>query len=105
MATEAKKFPDIPFEKAAKRFHPKKSITLALRHEGAPKQYNTEHGTEVAEDGDYVVQVGTVVKQNIVPPSVDPKTGERKAGEIRDVVEPVLEVMKGEDFLALYEPA
>ena len=91
---QGKQFADV-----AKNAKAKAATVLYIRHSGEPKQYNTEHGTEVAYDGDYVVQVGTVIRKQTVPP----KDG--KPGSIKDVKEPLLEVMKAEDFERLYETA
>lgn len=96
---QGKQFADV-----AKKAKAKAATVLYVRHSGEPKHYNTEHGTEVAYDGDYVVQVGTLVRKETVPPTVG-KDGKRVPGEIRDVKEPLLEVMKPEDFESLYEKA
>ena len=94
-----------PFAKAAKKFRPKESKVLAIRHEGPSLQYPTKRGVESAHNGDYVVQVGFVTKTETVPPSMSKDGQTRVPGEIRTVDEPVFEVMKAEDFEALYEPA
>ena len=108
MATEApfKSFmaAGVPFAKVASKFRPKAAKVLAVQHHGAPEQYPTEHGTEVAHDGDYVVQVGTLRKQEIVPARTNPD-GTRTPGSFRDVEEPKLVVMSREDFEGLNEPA
>lgn len=90
------------FASVAKKFKPRDSHVLAVKHVGTPSQYPTEHGTEMAYDGDYVVQVGAVDKTEHVPPRVD-ATGKRIPGETRTVKEPLLEVMKAQDFEKLYE--
>jgi hypothetical protein len=87
------------FSDLAKKFKAKSNHVLAILHVGAPAQYPTEHGTETAYDGDYVVQVGWLEKVETVPP--DKEKG--KAGHTKKAREPKLEVMKAEDFLELYE--
>lgn len=94
----------VPFAKVAKKFRAKESKVLAIQHSGPPAQYPTEHGTETAYDGDYVVQVGEYERQQTIPPSVA-KNGDRIPGRVETVKEPKLEVMKAEDFAAIYEPA
>jgi len=89
------------FASVAKKFKPKDAHVLAVQHHGAPAQYPTEHGTETAYDGDYVVQKGDVEKVEHVPPRLD-AAGKRLPGEVRTVKEPLLEVVKREDFEALY---
>lgn len=82
------------------KFKPIKGSVKAFKHAGtAPRTVNTEHGTEDAQPGDYVVEVGTHQRNHIVPP----KDG--KPGYTELVEEPAYEVMKAEDFEALYEPA
>ena len=93
----------ITFDKAAKRYKARDAKVLAVKHVGEPKQYPTKHGTEMAYDGDYVVQVGEVEKLETIAPITKPD-GTRIPGEKRTVREPLLEVMKAEDFDALYEP-
>lgn len=89
------------FAKQAKKYKPKSAAVLAVKHSGAPLQVNTEHGSETAHDGDYIVQTGTTDATEIVPPSV--KNGERVPGLRRKVKVPVLRVMSAEDFDSLYE--
>lgn len=92
------------FASVAKKFRPREGKILAVQHKGQPAQYPTEHGVETAYDGDFVVQVGTVKRQQTIAPS-STKDGKRVPGEIHDVEEPLLEVIKAEDFAKLYEPA
>ena len=92
------------FAQVVKKFRPREAKILAVRHHGAPAQYQTEHGSETAQDGDYVVQTGTLERQETIP-ARDGKDGKRVPGEIRTVLEPKLEVMKAQDFEALYESA
>lgn len=95
---EAKPF---DFAKSAKKWKPKAATVLAVKHSGAPILVNTEHGSETANDGDYIVQVGTREATEIVPPSV--KNGERVPGLQRTVKVPLLNVMRAEDFESVYE--
>lgn len=96
--TEAKPF---DFAKQAKRYKPKSATVLAVKHTGAPITINTEHGSNTANEGDYIVQTGTRETTDIVPPST--KNGERVPGLRRSVMVPVLEVVRAEDFEALHE--
>jgi hypothetical protein len=93
-ATAEKSFKDI-----AKRAKAKANTVLYVKHSGAPQQYPTKDGTETAYDGDYVVQVGEREIVETIPPNrdkgIEGKTVTHKA--------PVLEVMKAQDFEALYE--
>lgn len=82
-----------------KRYKAKANSVLAKVHEGAPAQYQTEHGTETAYDGDYIVQVGELEQVETVPP--DKAKGLAGKQVVHKV--PKLEVMKSADFLALYE--
>lgn len=87
-------------KKAWAKFKPRKGVVQAYRNESkAPETVNTEHGTEDAQPGDYVVQVGVHVRSRFVPA----KDG--KPGGYVAVEEPRYEVMKAEDFESLYEPA
>ncbi len=94
-----------PFAKAAKKYRPKESKVLAVRHEGPSQLFPTKHGLETAHAGNYVVQVGTVTKTETIPPSTSKDGQTRVPGEFRSVEEPVFEIMQAEDFEALYEPA
>ena len=85
-------------------FKAKGAKTFAVKHTGPPAQYNTEHGTETAYDGDYVVEVGDLEQVQHVPPTVA-ADGKRTPGEVRTVKVPKLEVVKAQDFEALYESA
>mgnify|MGYP001473344220 CR=1 FL=1 len=91
------------FAELAKKYKPKLASVLALKHVGPSKQYTTESGSEIAHDGDYVVQVGEIEQTETIPPSTNPRTGERTAGGVKLHRVPKLEVMKAEDFQALYE--
>ena len=82
-----------------KPYVPKKAKVNAVQHTGSPKQYLTEHGTETAYEGQYVVQVGDIEQTELVPPR------DGKPGFTRKVNVPKLEIMSAEDFEALYEPA
>ena len=97
-ATEA----PFDFAKSAKKFKPRSESVLAAKHKGAPLQVKTEHGSETAHDGDYIVQVGTHDATEIVPPSVKPN-GDRVPGLQKTVKVPVFEVMRAEDFEKLFE--
>jgi len=86
------------FKAAAKQFKVKAATVLAVKHEGAPAQYPTEHGTETAYDGDYVVQVGELEVTETIPPNKEKGI----PGSVKTHRVPKLEVMKSADFLALY---
>jgi hypothetical protein len=90
------------FAKAAKKFKPRAESVLAVKYKGAPLQVKTEHGSETAHEGDYIVQVGTHDATEIVPPSVK-ANGEKIPGLQKAVKVPVFEVMKSEDFDKLFE--
>jgi len=87
------------FSDLARKFKAKANHVLALKHVGAPAQYTTEHGTETAYDGDYVVQVGWIEKTETVIPNKEKGV----SGHTKKIREPKLEVMRAEDFEALYE--
>lgn len=87
------------FAELAKKYKPKSAAVLALKHTGAPKQYPTQHGTETACDGDYVVQVGETEQTETIPPNREKGI----PGSTRTHKVPLLEVMKAEDFERLFE--
>lgn len=89
------------FAKQAKKYKPKASAVLAVKHSGEPITVKTDTGSELARAGDYIVQTGTHDTTEIVPPSV--KNGERVPGLQRTVKAPVFQVLSAEDFDALYE--
>jgi hypothetical protein len=89
------------FASVAKKFKPRDAHILAIKHVGEPRQYPTEHGAELAHDGDYIVQVGEIEQTEVVPPSIG-KDGAKVPGELKKHKVPKLEVMKAEDFEKLY---
>lgn len=93
-ATSEKSFKDV-----AKRFKAKANHVLAVKHEGAPKQVQTEHGAETAYDGDYIVQVGELEQVETIPPNREKGV----PGGTKVHKAPKFEVMKASDFLALYD--
>ncbi len=86
------------FSDLAKRYKAKANHVLAVKHSGEPKQYPTKDGTETAYDGYYVVQVAEREQIETIPP--DKAKGIPGSTKVHRV--PVLEVMKAQDFEALY---
>lgn len=77
----------------------RKGKVRAYRHEGAPKLVAGVESSALATHGDYVVETGTTERTRFHPPA------NGKPGYYEPVSEPRYEVMKAEDFEALYEPA
>ena len=81
------------------RYKPRKSAIRASQPRGQPIHVNTEQGTETVYDTQYVVEVGVLERNKIVPPR------DGKPGTTIVTPEPLLEVMDAADFESLYEPA
>jgi hypothetical protein len=90
------------FAEQAKKYHPKKAAVLAVKHEGPSVNVVGVHGSEIAHDGDYIVQVGDAERVQVVPPKYDKEGRQTLPGEQRVMKEPVFNVMSAEDFDALY---